>query len=192
MSNLFINLEVVAGTFLQLAVAGTEVGSGPVNIVGPGFFPAGNSGAWGSFGDVPSATLELMFKELDERITHLPEGGSWPEPRRRLTGAIVRWQPYDMTEMAMRMAMAVKTELVHNTPAAPLRNLDPHIEGWLNWQNRGEDGVDLSKLALYGKMRLESSGGLKFGDIDTTRPAYAFRVSQTSIASLVTAGFVPA
>jgi hypothetical protein len=187
-----IKLEIVAGTFLTYVKKGTEVGEDPdpVNIVGPGFFPAGDSGVWQSWGDVPDAVLELRFKDLPPRVQHLPEGGSWEQTGRRLIGATVKFQPFDMTHESVRMIHAVKATLASNTPAAPLRDQDPHMECWLNWQNRIDGGVDVTKLALYGRTRIE--GSPTWGGVDRTRPAYAHEVHPSSIASLVALGLFPA
>lgn len=182
--------DIIGGTFLQFVPKGVSVGEDPdpVNIVGPNFFPAGDTGVWLDFGDCPNGIIELKFKE-SQRLKHLAQGGSWEELRRRLIGATVKFNSYDVCEPFLRMALAVKGEMEDGTAAAPLRDLDPHIECWLNFQVREEAGTDLLIFAGYGKLRLDANP--KWGDADPTLPAWQLEVIPTTIASVITNGIAP-
>lgn len=183
--------ETFAGTFLQFVAKGVSVGEAPdpINIVGPTFFPAADTGVWKDFGDCPNGILEPRFKDSPPRLVHLAQGGSWEKIRRRLIAATVKFNSNDLCEPFLRMWAAVKLELVDGEAGAPLRDLDPHIECWLNWMNRGEDGVDVAILALYGKLRIDANP--TWGDANPILPAWQFEVYPTSIASLVTNGIAP-
>lgn len=184
--------EIIPGTFMQFVAKGVTVGEAPdpVNIVGPSFFPAANTGVWQDFGDCPNGILEPRFRDLPPRLKHLAQGGSWEESRRRLIAATVKFNSNDVCEPFLRLWGAVNGPLVDAEAAAPLRNLDPHIEGWLNWMNRGEDGVDVAIIALYGKLRIDTIP--TWGDVNPLLPAWQFEVFPTSIASIITNGIAEA
>jgi len=170
--------ELIVGGFVNFVRAGTDVGG---TLVSPTFKPASNDASWGSLGCV---TEFRPATETQEFTVNCPRTSGGYQ-RRKKTIAISDTLAFDVAETSAEfweLLMGFSDPIVDATAQVPFEKSERKIDGWLQFQARGDDGQDRIVLDVYVELRL--TDGTVFNE-NPVRPVYEAEVVETALNSAV-------
>lgn len=175
--------KLILGTFAAFVETGTTFGTSPVNTVSAALFPdtTTHAAVWSSLGDVLDSSLDPKTEDYSDTVPD-PAGGYRTVSDPVVLQDNIKLSLLSHSEPIHRMVWGVNGEIVDGTPVTPFAAKRRHVEGWLNFTLRGQDGADRVVAALYGRMRID--GAPKWAK-DPTKPAIVFEVMRSTVASIV-------
>jgi hypothetical protein len=171
--------KLIIGNFASFVEKGTVVGE---NTVDSGFYPEDEEDldAWSSLGCVLDATPE---PEVETDSDYCPDaaGGYRKEDTDNVVKDVIKMTLKCHSEPIWRMILGVKAKLVNGTPQTPFANKDRFVEGWLNIEQRAQDGVARTLMVIYGRLKIDANPSWSK---DPTKPSVRFEILTSSIASV--------
>lgn len=175
--------KLILGTFASFVESGTTYGTSPVNTVGIGLYPSTTTYAasWSSLGDVLDSAPEKKEENYTDMVPSI-YGGYALQDDTYVTQDKLKLSLKSHSEPIHRMVWGLASKITDATAVTPFANPARFVEGWINFQLRGQDGADRIVAALYGRMRID--GAPKWAK-DPTKPAIIFEIIRSSIQTIV-------
>jgi len=171
--------KLIIGNFAHFVEKGTVVGE---NTVDSGFYPEESEdlSAWNELGCVLQAVPEPTINTTTDKCPS-PAGGYIDEDTNNVTKDVLKISLKCYSEPIWRMVWGLAAPIVNGTPQTPFLSKDRFVEGWLNFEQRGDDGQKRTVSVIYGRMRIDEN---PTWSADPSKPAIRFEVMYSSIASL--------
>lgn len=175
--------KLILGTFASFVESGTTFGTSPVNTVASGLYPSTTTypATWQSLGDVLDAAPEKKEENFADTVPSIYGGYSTVDDTVVMQDKL-KISLKSHSEPIHRMVWGLAAKIVDAEARTPFANPRRFVEGWLNFQLRGQDGADRLVAAVYGRMRID--GNPKWSK-DPTKPAIIFEIIRSSIQTLV-------
>lgn len=176
--------KLIIGSFASFVESGTAYGTAPNNgVVSITQFPdqANNAAAWQSMGCVLDSMLETKV-ETDTFLCPNPAGGYRIEEDENVQQDMLKMTLKAYSPLIHRLEWGLSAAIVDGTAQTPFAQHDRYILGWLNFQQRAQDGQDRIIAALWGKLRLD---GNVANTSKTKLPKVKFQVITSPIQTLL-------
>jgi hypothetical protein len=173
--------KLIIGTFAHFVEAGTEVGTEPVNTVGALFKPTFPGEPWASMGCILDATPETEV-ETDTDYCPNASGGYTKADDQNVVKDMLKLSLRAHSEPIHRLIWGANAKLADTTSVTPFVKTDRFVEGWLQFQGVGQDGLARFVASLYGKIRLDAAPQWAK---DPTKPAIRFEIIKTALNTYV-------
>lgn len=180
--------KLILGTFAAFVETGTTYGAAPVNTVSRELYPspATHAASWSGLGDVLDAAPEKKEEDYSDTVPS-PYGGYTTESDTVVLQDTLKLSLKCHNEIIHRLIWGLASKIEDGVEQTPFANPNRYVEGWINFQLRGQDGADRVVVALYGRIRLDANP--KWSK-DPSKPAIKFEILRSSIQSILPDGVI--
>ena len=173
--------ELIIGTFGHFVEAGTLVGGNPVSKT---FKPGSGDPAWEEVGCITQ--FRPTTESQDFNVSCPRRSGGYATRKKTITTAdLLAFDVDKVSPNFWRLLLGFLSPIVNGTAQIPFAETDRMIEGWVQFQYRGDEGADRIVMEVYVELRLVD--GTVF-DENPVRPVFEAYVLQSDLNTAAPAG----
>lgn len=170
--------ELIIGSFVNFVRDETDVGGTPVSA---SFKPGSGDASWSELGCVTAFRPQLDTQEF--AVMCPAAGGGYRRSRKTMTTSDTMVFDVDKTSpIFWELLTGVSAAIADTTNQIPFVKSERKIEGWLQFQGRGDDGDDRVIIDMWVELRL--TDGTEFGP-NPVRPVWNAEVLTSALNNLL-------